>query len=972
MIKKITFIVCLICVFNSNAQEPVSIQLSEKDGLPDKEFYNIIEDDKGFVWLCADKGFFRYDGKHFVNYSNQQQRGLSVFGVKQDASGKIWCNNISGQFFYVKDNRLELFIDLSEELKGELAEFEILDSNLLVFSRSFILTVDIKNKKYIKKTENKNKLGSPFKIDDTFFVEDNNIILNLESNFNLAPLFEIGGSLLNKSSKYKRGKSRFFKVGTSVFFNQNLNDKNVFFQLDLDAKVAKPIYELNNISNERIYDYFENNNEIWIATNSGVWIYKLIHGKLNFVKRIFSSLNVSKIIKDSADNYWFTTLNNGVHVVPNIAIEISDVSIKDANITALDKVNDSVVAYGTTKGNVGFYNVVTNKNTRITLPTKDRVSAIKFYHSYNKLLIGKDINGYVLDYDSGKIEKIGQFQTVKSICILENNTLLYTDYYRVGLIKEGKFNNRPIFISRNKRTYASHYNLKTKETLIAYVDELKVFDTLWKSKTIRYKDKPIFVKTISQTSDGTIWVGTFKDGIYGIKDNKVSYHFSTSNGLTSNNIQKIKGNTDELWIASDNSIQLLSAKTKTFKTLTKREGVLSYDITGIEVFNNKVYFSSSNGLFSIISANSFKNQNPEVYFNAFKINDTDTSLTDKYKLDYDKNTIEIGFNVNGFLFNHKGTYQYRLKGLNDSWFMTTTGVNFVKYNGLPAGNYTFEVKPFLENFKNNSAIKSLNFSIKNPFWKTWWFLLGIIVCSISLITYYLRKKIKTKEKEREAQLEKISLEKELLTINLMALRSQMNPHFIFNSLNSIQDLVLKEDTETSYDYIVLFANLIRNTLTYSNQDFITVDQELEFLEVYLRLEKLRFGDSFNYTISYKGEKDLYIPSMMIQPFLENALVHGLLHKEGQKKLNVSFEYKEDYLHCVIIDNGVGRKRAEAIRKRQGNHHESFALSAINKRLTILNKRFDQNIGYVIEDLNDEHGGAIGTKVILTMPNKKSL
>lgn len=158
-----------------------------------------------------------------------------------------------------------------------------------------------------------------------------------------------------------------------------------------------------------------------------------------------------------------------------------------------------------------------------------------------------------------------------------------------------------------------------------------------------------------------------------------------------------------------------------------------------------------------------------------------------------------------------------------------------------------------------------------------------IVFVLGSTILYFKNKLKDKEKKRIAQLEKMSLEKELIAINLTALRSQMNPHFIFNALNSIQDLVLKEDTEASYDSIVLFAELIRNTLNYSNQDFISIEKELDFLKVYLQLEKLRFGSDFNYTISFNSTENIDVPSLLIQPFIENALVHGLMHKDGKKK-----------------------------------------------------------------------------------------
>lgn len=194
----------------------------------------------------------------------------------------------------------------------------------------------------------------------------------------------------------------------------------------------------------------------------------------------------------------------------------------------------------------------------------------------------------------------------------------------------------------------------------------------------------------------------------------------------------------------------------------------------------------------------------------------------------------------------------------------------------------------------------------------------------------------------------------------------MNPHFIFNALNSIQDLILKKDTDASYDYIVLFAELIRNTLSYSNQDFIPIEKELAFLKVYLKLEKLRFGKDFRYNISFNGKENLDVPSLLIQPFIENSLVHGLLHKKGEKKLDIVFSFVDDILQCVITDNGIGREKASEIGERQGNHHESFALSAIEKRLNIFKKSYNKNVGYIIEDLY-ENKIAKGTRIVLTMP-----
>ncbi len=214
----------------------------------------------------------------------------------------------------------------------------------------------------------------------------------------------------------------------------------------------------------------------------------------------------------------------------------------------------------------------------------------------------------------------------------------------------------------------------------------------------------------------------------------------------------------------------------------------------------------------------------------------------------------------------------------------------------------------------------------------------------------------------------VSKKNELAFLQLKSLKSQMNPHFIFNSLNSIQDLILQQNTDSSYDYVVLFSRLVRNTLNYSNKNFIAIDKELEFLEIYLRLEKLRFEDDFTYQIQHTDTEGLSVPSLIVQPFIENALIHGLLHKAGKKKLTIDFTFT-DHLLCTIVDNGIGRKEAKKIQERQGNYHESFALEAIQQRLEILKEQYDTEVGYEVFDLYDDQNPA-GTKVIIRMPFQK--
>ena len=967
------FLLSCGATFLMQAQEPVYVHLSEKNGLPAKEFYNILEDSKGFIWLNANRGLFKFDGKTYQNYTHEQQRGLSVFNIKEDALGRIWCNNISGQFFYFQDNTLHLFTDLSNLLKGELVDFAIQKEYLFVFGMRTIYKVHLVTK----------AITTIKKIDDYIFgppsiINDIAYFANINGVYHISPNQQINTSAslnLNfrdaKGKKIEADRPAIFKVGNSLFFRQYRNHAHTFLELDLSANTKMQVSDFKAITNEIIYYQFTTKNAVWFATNSGVWVFERTDSSFKLKKRFLTQKRVTKIIKDKDANYWLTTLNDGIYVIPNIDIETSSIPKKHANITSLDAVNDSTLFFGNTIGNVGFYNTTTNTSTIIKLSKlKDRISTLRYHPSLKTIFISGDVNGFILNPKTLHFKKDNSLITAKSLTPLFGEQLLITTNNAVRVFNNQSFDSPENSLSRQRlRTYASYHDKIKRNTYIAYIDELIRYDSLWNAKPIRYKNKPIYGMSITKTINEIIWVATFKNGIYGIKNDSVLQHYSTENGLTSNHIGKIKADQNKLWIATDNSIQLLDVVTQKTQTFTKSDGVVSYDISGIEPLQDKVYFSSNEGLFSIHKNPIQKTQQPQIYFNTIEINEKDTLIASSYSLKYNQNAIKIGFNVNGLLYNQKNQYNYRLKGFNSKWLTTDIGENTVKYNSLPAGNYTFEVRPIVNSNPVEERVKSIDFTINKPFWKTWWFLFGIGVVLFGSIIFYYRRKLKLDVRKRKAELEKISLEKELITLNLTALRSQMNPHFIFNSLNSIQDLILKKDTEASYDYIVLFAELIRNSLSYSSEDFISIDKELRFLNVYLQLEQLRFGSDFSYNIASLMDDSLEIPSLLIQPFIENALVHGIMHKKGKKELQIDFTFTNEKLQCIITDNGIGRKKAGVIALRQGKHHNAFALQAIEKRLEIFKKQFGGIIGYTIEDLY-HNTTATGTKVTVTMPFKK--
>ncbi|MGB1019177.1 MAG: histidine kinase [Chitinophagales bacterium] len=248
---------------------------------------------------------------------------------------------------------------------------------------------------------------------------------------------------------------------------------------------------------------------------------------------------------------------------------------------------------------------------------------------------------------------------------------------------------------------------------------------------------------------------------------------------------------------------------------------------------------------------------------------------------------------------------------------------------------------------------------------------GLIALFSILIFNRLKliRKQKTKLDNAYEQLEE-SKKNELAVSNLKALQSQMNPHFIFNALNSVQDLVLLQDIRNSNKYLGKFSDLIRKILLSSKEQFITLEEEVEILSLYLDLEKLRFGEDFiidlQCNVSEKQQDEIMLPAMFIQPYIENAIKHGLFHKEGKKELMVHFNIKNNALECIIKDNGIGQKKAAEFKQKRLHLHTGFSTEAINERIRLLNETSEKKIELEIEDLF-EGDLAIGTKIILFFP-----
>lgn len=241
------------------------------------------------------------------------------------------------------------------------------------------------------------------------------------------------------------------------------------------------------------------------------------------------------------------------------------------------------------------------------------------------------------------------------------------------------------------------------------------------------------------------------------------------------------------------------------------------------------------------------------------------------------------------------------------------------------------------------------------------------VLGLALIGFFIFRNIMLKRKNEQLQHEQkqAQLQQQGAELEMQALRAQMNPHFIFNCLSSINRFILKNEAEAASDYLTRFSRLIRMVLNHSKETIITLEDELEMLQLYLDMERLRFKNSFDYTIHCSDGLDIsaiHIPPLLLQPFAENAIWHGLMHKKGEGHLSIELKDDDNALSCIITDNGIGRKAAAAFNSKSVEKEKSMGLQITKERLAMLNN--GKKTFFEIDDLVDDKGMTAGTKVIL--------
>ncbi len=339
------------------------------------------------------------------------------------------------------------------------------------------------------------------------------------------------------------------------------------------------------------------------------------------------------------------------------------------------------------------------------------------------------------------------------------------------------------------------------------------------------------------------------------------------------------------------------------------------------------------------------------------------TMPDTLFLNKGEDNIQVNFSSTDFLNSDRTLYRYKLSGINENWIETDPRNRSINYSNLKPGWYNLELQATDRGGLWKQS-KEIRIKIKPFYYESLLFRIALpsifILLISSIILIYIRQ-LKQKADQKQNAL------------RLQSLQGQMNPHFIFNSLNSINYFISKNDALSANRYIADFAKLIRSILYNFNSDFISLERETESLEEYLKIEHLRFGDKFNYKVIMNPEVapgQFKVSPGLVQPFVENAIWHGVRGLENRKgNVMVTYSLENEILTCTVEDDGIGRKNAEAL-KNKIDQKVSKGISIVTERLNIINKLQKSNYQIIISDLYPGKEET-GTRVVIDIPVKKS-
>ncbi|SKA41879.1 Two component regulator propeller [Chitinophaga eiseniae] len=956
--------------YNAWAQGLMIRNYNVKDGLANATVYAAVQDKDGFIWFATPTGVSKFDGKRFRNYAKKD--GLTdndVVKLAADAKGRLWFFTLNGKlsFYdhtYIHNEDNDSSLKFNSRSHYMQYAFEA-DAGFVYFfnSNNRIVTYNGKKTEYDKRDIETNFL---------YLLRNGRVYRPLQKAFHVNTLHDPTNPQQEISS-----------VCPYPFASENAdtvrNGPILMVRNTLYAYTPQKISCFFNGSDWGIKDEISNlcidNDNLWIGTQRALYYIKGFFKGDKKITKLLDNHNITSLLKDRDGNIWITTFGDGVYYIPykNFYFSYLDNTngLYSHSIFSIskDKKND-LLLIGQNAGilNTMSANSVIRQFTLDTTSGRNSLLAILPYKE-NEALIGTD-NG-LLSFNTAT-QKYSLLKAVKmlkdvdispagKIRIAAKNQVIALDDYEIAdldmiVTSIASVNDSLYFVGTNNGLYTcTDGTRKLKPSANDSLRTLSIKDLKW--------------------IDGYLWIGTSDQGIYVIHGDTMVKHLSSANNLASDICQQLYYDGHQnLYVATNKGVSVINVKEQHItRNITSNDGLMSDDIRGVYADDGILYIATSNGLCY------FKGDHlpvdtvpPVIYLNNIRYGDSTYLPGDNFVHLYKrKASFEAEFGTIVFDLPELVEYQYNFSGDTTNGWVTTMS-NIIPFPDLQPGNYKLMVRA--RKYKSDwSKPLNLNVNILPQWYQQWWargilLLAGLLV--ILVVLRFIVKRIKQAEKR------KTEYNRRIAELEAKALTNQMNPHFIFNSLNSVQHLILEKEEKQALNFLADFATLMRQMLNNSRKSYISLEEEIAFLTRYLELEKIRFAHSFTYHFIMEDTlKDytIYIPPMIIQPIVENAIKHGLAPKNSAGYLEIRIEMVDDLLYCSVDDDGIGWDKSNSIKSSRLIKHESTALSVIKERLQII-KSFNGSVGKleIIDKFKSGFGNKEGTLVEILIPIVKML
>lgn len=945
------------------------------DGIPSSEIYEAYQDRAGYLWLATDAGVCRYNGITFTTYTTLN--GLpdnTVFHLKEDSQGKMWVQTFTGELAWFDGRRWQPI----NANPGLTALF-----------------------------------GNGQKTQYTFFLDKNdNIIVgglyiggcyNILKSENYATLHPIKSPFAHPAARqiWTDTAGGIYGIGEGIYIDPVAmiyhNGHEITIPIGYNMSVGINMRMLRTRDNRVLFSHRETIYEIDADGNltshempgtiigidedagGNIWVNMLQAGTLRFRNGDLNAkgvtylpgYSVSCVLEDAEKGFWFSTIGKGLFYRAGLDFGYMTTSegLPPNGISCLAPLGNGKVLLGQAFRTITLISTTDVSGIDLVSRQLGEVSeiSIEACGSFNGKLFANTDWTYIIDSAMMPMKERGPIRHVKGYTIYPGDDTLILYSHSTILWCDRNYQVIKTCFAPERIT-AACYQYHT--LWLGGLNGLwRMSDTTAQYFGNRYSGLNTRIDDMATDAAGRLWIATRGDGVFVLEHDSV-HHFDRNSGLSSNTCRHIAiDEKNNIWVGTNDGISVISdykdfVGEASIQKFDVTDGLLADEVTFIEVKDDVVWMAGPDGLCWIPANKLLINLTPPPVYISAIIRGSDTlPVADSLVLDYNDQHVRLICEGISLRNSSRITYRYMLIGTGENWINTES--REISFGHLEPGDYTFIIYALNSNGIPSVKPASLHVHITTPFTKTWWFyaLIALSVASILVVLSRLRANtIRRKAALKSAE------ERRMAELRLSALRAQMNPHFIFNAINSIQHYILNNDSDKAYGYLAKFSKLIRLVLDQSQHKTITLKQELEILGLYLELERLRFEHPIRIELNVSDNVDVSgvrIPGMLIQPYVENAVWHGLLPlKDREGHLEISISEVGDELRIAIEDNGIGREAAAAGKKDAARR--SYGMLITSERLKLLGKSDFNMEAVIITDLKDEKGNAAGTRVEITI------